>query len=76
MVNLWAQKSPVDEAELMVSEKIRAALEATASLIAGASGDGISTACSGKCGITPYPAASKPKPKPCAQGNTAPTEVA
>ena len=56
------------EAELMVSEKIRAAFEATASLIAGASGDEISTACSGKCGITPYPAASKPKPKPCAQG--------
>jgi hypothetical protein len=41
------------EAELMVSEKIRAAFEATASLMAGASGDEIvhrlSTACSGKC---------------------------
>ena len=34
-------KSARREAELMVSEKIRAALEATASLMAGASGDDI-----------------------------------
>jgi hypothetical protein len=41
------------EAELMVSEKIRAAFEATASLMAGASGDEIvhqyRRQCSGKC---------------------------
>jgi len=44
------------EAELMVSEKIHAAFEATASLIAGAfrreNSPSISTACSGQCEAT------------------------
>jgi hypothetical protein len=55
------------EAERMVSEKIAAAMEATASLMAGASSDEIvhrylSAACSGQC-----EAAGKAQfgPKPC-----------
>ena len=63
------------EAQLMVSEKIDAAFKASASLMAGASGDenssSVPTPCSGKC-ETARQAQFEP---PCAKANTTQSEV-